>query len=144
MMLPLRKGGEYFEEAAKGFAQQPAMIWLTMGLLLGQALWEYVAVFTMGVVAGSVMVCCPFLRSSLLRRLAVALGARLFGAMQMQRVMHPVLPRDDIARLTGQSVEIRGELVGRPGSVAAKRTRMLIDVEAVHQGAAEDDWRRAS
>ncbi len=105
-----------------------AVSWLvTIGVLAGQLL----PVAPLPALAGAAVMACAGWRWRCCIGVAVLLAAAALGASSLQRVMHPTLPDDHVARL---ALPLRGTLEGRVVAAPDRRpgrTTLLIEATAV-------------
>ena len=119
-------------------ASPPLIVWSTLGLLAGQAVGPWIPPWI--ALACAVPALGAPLRSRRLRAPALALLAMAAGAVQVHRLIHPVLDPTHIAGAAGTLLELRGEvLTWTP--IATLRQRMLIEADAMRRAG---DWTAAS
>lgn len=119
-------------QRAPGLLRQPAVVWLTIGLLVGQALagWtQRVGVPATLALAGA-GAACLLRRWSLPTALGFSLLAGALGFLQMEHVLRPRLPDRHVARFAGSTVQVRGKILERPGR-STERTRLVVGVQTV-------------
>jgi competence protein ComEC len=143
------------------------LYWLTAGLLAGQAAaaaaytsaWRAIgvlgAVAALAALAIAREVRSPAAARSAARRdwraragracrtwsgpAAAALLAAVLGHWQMERLLHPLLADDHVARFVGERLLVRARVADRPTRRPGK-TRLLLEVTAVRRGV---NWRPA-
>lgn len=126
-------------EAAARLDGWPLLLWLTAGLLAGQSCGATVVCLLVVTAAGGGLAAIR-VRARLAGKLVAFGAAAVFGFLQVQRLLHPDLPPDHVARLAGRPIDVRGIVAGRPRDGLTRR-RVLVETTAVREKGGE--WRAA-
>jgi competence protein ComEC len=111
------------------------VLWVSGGLLLGQACAAQIPAWWVAVGAASLLFLCLFARTRGWA-LAAALATAAAGAFQVERVLRPQLSPDHIAHRAGSVVQVSGMVVERPER-RSLNTRLVVEVERIEKEAPE-------
>jgi competence protein ComEC len=126
------RDGSAADRRTGGLLRQPAVVWVTIGLLVGQAL----AGWTQRVVVPATLIlmgtACLLRRRFLPTPLGFSLLAAALGFFQMDHVLRPRFPARHVVRFVGSSVQLRGKILERPAR-QTEHTRLVLEIEAVFE-----------